>query len=101
MSMRVEVIFALAQEQELVVVVLPPGSKVQDAVRASGLLQRRPDIELTRVGVWGRAVTPDTALRDRDRVEIYRPLIADPKEIRRKRAATAPRRPSRNDRDGL
>jgi len=53
------------------------------------LLQRRPEIKLGRAGVWGRPASPDTRLRDRDRVEIYRPLIADPKEIRRRRAANA------------
>jgi putative ubiquitin-RnfH superfamily antitoxin RatB of RatAB toxin-antitoxin module len=87
MSMRIEVVYALAEKQELAALDLPPGSTVLDAVRASGLLQRLPHIELDRVGVWGRPVKPDTPLRDRDRVEIYRPLIADPKEVRRKRAA--------------
>lgn len=87
MSMRIEVVYALAQEQDLVILDLPSGSTVQEAIYASGLLQRLPEIELSRVGVWGRPVRPDTRLRDRDRVEIYRPLIADPKEIRRKRAA--------------
>jgi len=87
MSMRVEVIYALAQKQERVVLDLPPGSTVQDALQASGLQQRLPQIEFGRLGVWGRAVTAETRLRDRDRVEIYRPLIADPKEVRRERAA--------------
>jgi uncharacterized protein len=87
MSMRVEVIYALAQKQERVLVDLPPGSAVQDALQASGLLQRLPQIEFGRLGVWGKPVTPETRLRDRDRVEIYRPLIADPKEVRRERAA--------------
>ena len=68
---------------------LPPGSTVLDAVQASGLLQRLPQIESGHLGVWGRSVTPQTRLRDRDRVEIYRRLIADPKEVRRARAAKA------------
>lgn len=87
--MRVEVIYALAQKQERVLLDLPPGSTVLDAVQASGLLQRLPQFELGCVGVWGRTVTPETRLRDRDRVEIYRPLIAYPKEVRRERAAKA------------
>ena len=87
MSMRVEVIYALPQKQERVLLDLPPGSTVQDALQASGLLQRLSQIELGRLGVWGRPVTAETRLRDRDRVEIYRPLIADPKEVRRERAA--------------
>ena len=85
--MRVEVIYALPQKQERVLLDLPPDSTVQDALQASGLLQRLPQIEFGRLGVWGRPVTPETRLRDRDRVEIYRPLIADPKEVRRERAA--------------
>lgn len=87
MSMRIEVIYALPQKQERVSLDLPPDSTVLDAVQASGLLQRLPQLELGRLGVWGRPVTPETRLRDRDRVEIYRPLIADPKEVRRERAA--------------
>jgi putative ubiquitin-RnfH superfamily antitoxin RatB of RatAB toxin-antitoxin module len=87
MSMRVEVIYALPQKQERVLLDLPPDSTVQDALQASGLLQRLPQIEFGRLGVWGRPVTAETRLRDRDRVEIYRPLIADPKEVRRERAA--------------
>ncbi len=89
MSMRVEVIYALPQKQERVLLDLPPDSTVQDALQASGLLQRLPQIEFSRLGVWGRPVTAETRLRHRDRVEIYRPLIADPKEVRRERAAKA------------
>ena len=87
--MRIEVVYALPQKQERVALGLPPGSTVLDAVQASGLLQRLPQFGLGCVGVWGRPVTPETRLRDRDRVEIYRPLIADPKEVRRERAAKA------------
>jgi putative ubiquitin-RnfH superfamily antitoxin RatB of RatAB toxin-antitoxin module len=85
--MRIEVVYALAQRQERVSLELAPESTVLDAIRASGLLQRLPQIELERVGVWGRPVSPQTLLRDRDRVEIYRPLVADPKQVRRERAA--------------
>jgi putative ubiquitin-RnfH superfamily antitoxin RatB of RatAB toxin-antitoxin module len=60
---------------------------VLDALRASGLLQRHPSIDLARqrVGVWGKPADLGEALRDRDRVEIYRPLSIDPKEARRLR----------------
>lgn len=91
MSMRIEVVYALPQKQERILLELPVGSTVLDAIQASGLLQRLPPIEFGRAGVWGRALSPQTKLRDRDRVELYRPLIADPKEIRRKRAAKAGR----------
>ena len=87
--MRIEVVYALPQRQERVSLDLAAGSTVLDAIQASGLLQRLPEIKLGRAGVWGRPASPDTRLRDRDRVEIYRPLIADPKEIRRRRAAKA------------
>ena len=85
--MRIEVVHALPHKQEAISLDLPPGSTVRDAVQASGLLQRLPQIESHSVGVWGRQATAETRLRDRDRVEIYRPLIADPRQIRRERAA--------------
>jgi len=85
--MRIEVVYALPQRQEQVVLDLAPGSTVRDAIQASGLAQRLPQIEIGRAGVWGRPVSPETRLRDLDRVEIYRPLLADPKEVRRERAA--------------
>ena len=81
--MRIEVVYALPQKQERVLLDLASGSTVLDAVKASGLVQT----EFGSVGVWGRPVRLDTALRACDRVEIYRPLIADPKQIRRERAA--------------
>ena len=87
--MRIEVVYASPQQQERVLLDLAPGSTVLDAIQASGLLQRLPQIELSRAGVWGRPVSPDTPLRDLDRVEIYRPLIADPKVVRRERAEKA------------
>ncbi len=89
MNMYIEVVYALPDKQERVLLDLPPGSTVLDAVQASGLLQRLPLLEPGCFGVWGRAVTPEIRLRDRDRVEIYRRLIADPKEVRRARAAKA------------
>ncbi len=85
--MRIEVVYALPQRQERVFLQLASGSTVQDAIEASGLLQRLPQPETGGVGVWGRPVSPETRLRDRDRVEIYRPLLADPKKARRERAA--------------
>jgi putative ubiquitin-RnfH superfamily antitoxin RatB of RatAB toxin-antitoxin module len=85
--MRIEVVYALPEAQERWLLDLPPQSTVQDAIRSSGLIERHPEIQLGQLGIWGRPVTPETRLRDRDRVEIYRPLIADSKEARRKRAA--------------
>jgi uncharacterized protein len=87
-SINVEVVYALARMQELVRLKLPGGSTVQQAVESSGLLQKHPDLDPSqmKLGIYGKLAKGDTALRDRDRVEIYRPLIADPKEIRKKRA---------------
>ena len=84
-----EVVYALRDRQELVSLKLDEGCTVQAAIEASGLLEKHPEINLNdanKVGVFAK-LTPLTAvLHDRDRVEIYRPLIADPKEVRRKRA---------------
>ena len=88
-SINVEVIYALPERQEVIRLRLPEGSTLQQAVAASGLLQRHPEIEASgcKVGIFGKLSKPDTPLRDLDRVEIYRPLIADPKEVRKQRAA--------------
>lgn len=88
-SIQVEVAYAKPERQELVRLKLPQGSTIQQAVEASGLLARCPEIDLAKakVGVFGKLARLDTALRDKDRVEIYRPLIADPKEVRKQRAA--------------
>jgi uncharacterized protein len=88
-NVRVEVVYALPQRQELVQLQLPSGATARQAVEASGLLQKYPDIELdgrNKLGIFAKLSKPDTVLRDRDRVEIYRPLIADPKAVRKKRA---------------
>ena len=87
-DVRIEVIYALAKRQEIARLTLPEGTTVQQAIEASGLMQKFPEIDLSKnkLGIFAKLVKADTALRDRDRVEIYRPLIADPKEVRRKRA---------------
>jgi len=70
---------------------LTPGSTLGDALRASGLLQDCPEIDLdrNRVGIFGRLAGLETLLRDGDRVEVYRELGADPKDARRRRARSA------------
>lgn len=87
-SLSIEIVYALPQKQELVSLRLPAGSTVQQAIEASGLMQKHPEIDLARnkVGVFGKLARLDTPLRAQDRVEIYRPLVADPKEVRKKRA---------------
>jgi len=87
-GITVEVIYALPAQQPLLRVQLVEGATVEDAIRASGVLDAHPEIDLTKnkVGIFSKLVKLDENVRDRDRVEIYRPLIADPKEVRRKRA---------------
>ena len=88
-TVQVEVVYALPQRQELVHVRLPEGATVRQAVEASGLLEKYPDIELdgrNKLGIYAKLAKADTVVRDRDRIEIYRPLIADPKAVRKKRA---------------
>lgn len=84
--MRVEVVYALPGGAEVVVLDLPEGSSVGQALAASGIDARHRGIDLTRLGVFGRRVGPDSRLADGDRLEIYRPLAVDPKEARRRRA---------------
>lgn len=88
-SIAVEVCYARADKQEVVAVRLPEGSTLQQALEASGLLAKHTEIDLkkNKFGIWNKLSKPDAVLRDRDRVEIYRPLIADPKEVRKQRAA--------------
>jgi len=85
----VEVVYALPTKQELLTVKVAPGTTVRQAIEVSGILEKYPEIDLARnkLGVFAKLTKPDAVLRDRDRVEIYRPLIADPKEVRKQRAA--------------
>lgn len=87
-NISVEVIYALPAQQPLLHVQLAEGATVEEAIRASGVLDAFPEIDLAqnKVGIFSKLVKLDEKVRDRDRVEIYRPLIADPKEVRRKRA---------------
>jgi putative ubiquitin-RnfH superfamily antitoxin RatB of RatAB toxin-antitoxin module len=84
----VEIAYALPDAQALRTLELDAGATVEDVIRRSGLLEDFPEIDLAanKVGIFSKLVKLDEVVRDRDRVEIYRPLIADPKESRRKRA---------------
>lgn len=87
--LRIEVCYALPEKAELVSLKLPEGATLQQALEASGLLEKHPEIDLkkNKFGIFAKLGKLDAQLRDRDRVEIYRPLIADPKEVRKQRAA--------------
>lgn len=86
-TIRVEVAYSAAPRQvDVAALTMPAGCTVAQALQASGLLQRHglQAAEL-QVGIWSRVVALDSPLRERDRVEIYRPLKVDPKEARRQR----------------
>ncbi|MGZ0723171.1 RnfH family protein [Kluyvera cryocrescens] len=87
-KIAVEVAYALPQKQYLQRVTLDEGATVEQAIQASGLLTLRDDIDLSKnkVGIYSRPGKLHDVVNDGDRVEIYRPLIADPKELRRQRA---------------
>ncbi|MES0875097.1 RnfH family protein [Sinimarinibacterium thermocellulolyticum] len=88
---QIEVAYALPEEQLILKVDVSPGTTVRDAIERSGILRRFPQIDLStsRVGCWSQVVELDRTVRAGDRIEIYRPLIADPKQMRRERAARA------------
>ena len=88
-EIMVEVAYALPAEQLIIPVRVPAGATAEDAIKLSGIMQKFPEIDLVsnKFGIFGKLTKPDTVLRELDRVEIYRPLIADPKEVRKQRAA--------------
>lgn len=90
-TIQVEVVYALPNEQRVMSLVVDKTLTVKEIIEKSGLLSIYPEIDLTqnKVGVYSRNVKLDATVNDQDRIEIYRPLIADPKEIRRKRAEQA------------
>jgi len=88
-ELTIEVAYALPDKQVIIAFTAAEGITAEQAISASGVLKQFPEIDLNvnKIGIFGKVVKPDSPLRDKDRVEIYRPLIADPKEVRRKRAA--------------
>jgi putative ubiquitin-RnfH superfamily antitoxin RatB of RatAB toxin-antitoxin module len=87
--MIVEVAYALPDKQSLISLEIEDGSTLKEAIEASGILESFEQIDLTkdRVGIFSKFATLDTVLREKDRVEIYRSLIADPTKARKERAA--------------
>jgi len=87
--MRIEVAYAKPCGQVVLKLDLADGSTAEEAIIESGILQHFPEIDLAnnKVGIFGKLCKLDQALRAGDRVEIYRPLLVDPKEMRRTRAA--------------
>jgi hypothetical protein len=87
----IEVVYGLPDRQSLLEVSVELGTSAETAIMASGILTMYPEIDLStnKIGIWNRTVKLTEALKLNDRIEIYRPLIADPKEVRKRRAEKA------------
>ncbi len=90
-QISLEVAYGTPKKQALLEVVVEKGATVEQAILASGIVKRFPDInlEVLKVGIWNRTCKLTDLPKKGDRIEIYRPLIADPKEARRRRAEKA------------
>lgn len=88
---HVEVVYALANVQRVLKLAVVADTSIQEIIEQSGILTIYPEIDLAKnkVGIYSRNVKLDATAREGDRIEIYRPLVADPREIRRKRAEQA------------
>lgn len=89
----IEVAYARPEEQLILQLKVPTGTTALQAIDLSGIVQRFPEIDMTnlKLGIFGKLKKPDQVLASGDRVEIYRKLIADPKEVRKQRAAQGKR----------
>ena len=85
---QIEVAYARPDNQVILECKVPKGTTLREAVELSGILEKFPDIDPSsnKMGIFGRISKSDAVLREKDRVEIYRPLIADPKKKKKKRA---------------
>ncbi len=90
---NIEIAYALPDEQLILILEVAEGTTIDQAIRDSGILEKFPAIDLAnlKTGIFGKLKKKDQALRAGDRIEIYRPLIADPKEVRKQRAAEGKR----------
>ena len=90
-TIQIEVVYGLAHKQKLMSLPVKKDTTVEQGILESGIINLFPEIDLTvnKVGIWNKAVKLDQILEDLDRIEVYRPLIADPKEVRKRRAEKA------------
>ncbi|MEM0953900.1 MAG: RnfH family protein [Pseudomonadota bacterium] len=90
-AVAVEVAYALPEKQQIVGLTVSDGTTAREAVLQSGLERQFPGLDLAnaKLGIFGKAIKDSQVLKTGDRVEVYRPLIADPKEVRKRRAAEA------------
>ncbi|MFQ3266198.1 MAG: putative ubiquitin-RnfH superfamily antitoxin RatB of RatAB toxin-antitoxin module [Colwellia sp.] len=87
----IEVVYGVPQKQKILSILVTVGSTVEQAIIDSGIITLFPEIDLNinKVGVWNRVVKLTEEVNDLDRIEVYRPLIADPKDVRKRRAEKA------------
>ncbi|WP_069470112.1 RnfH family protein [Candidatus Marithrix sp. Canyon 246] len=86
-TIDIEVAYAKPEEQMIISLKVASGCTAEEAIEKSDILSKFPEIELKKIGIFSKPCSLKTQLRESDRVEIYRPLIADPKELRKQRAA--------------
>ncbi|ALO35586.1 hypothetical protein CMT41_13330 [Colwellia sp. MT41] len=92
-KVSIEVVYGVPHKQKILTLVLAKGTTVEQAIIESGIIDLFPEIDLkvNKVGVWNRAVKLADFINDLDRIEVYRPLLADPKDVRKRRAEKAKR----------
>ena len=90
-ELKIEVVYGTSHKQELIALSVAPETTIEEAIKLSGIMDIFDGIDLAKnkVGIWNRTAKPGDKVEDLDRIEIYRPLIADPKEVRKKRAEKA------------
>ncbi|MDU0112942.1 MAG: putative ubiquitin-RnfH superfamily antitoxin RatB of RatAB toxin-antitoxin module [Psychrosphaera sp.] len=90
-NIKVELVYGLPQQQTLLSLEVPEGNTVEQVIVNSKIKDKYTDIDLTvnKVGIWNKTCKLQDIVKDGDRIEIYRPLIADPKEVRKRRAEKA------------
>jgi putative ubiquitin-RnfH superfamily antitoxin RatB of RatAB toxin-antitoxin module len=92
-TVNIEVAYALPDKQHVISLQVSQGTTIEQAIRLSGILDEFPQIDITKnkLGIFGKLKKADVVVREGERVEIYRPLIADPKQVRKQRAAEGKR----------
>jgi len=89
--LEIEVVYGTPTRQEIISCTVEPNTTLEQAILASGIVEEFPEIDLAvnKVGIWNRIAKLTDTVKDLDRIEIYRPLLADPKEVRKRRAEKA------------
>lgn len=90
-QLTIEVVYGTPTRQEIISCIVEPNTTIEQAILASGIVDEFPEIDLSvnNVGIWNRAAKLTDIVKDLDRIEVYRPLLADPKEVRKRRAEKA------------